>query len=165
MLIHKNHLNCKTNLRLDTWTPVWRKVPSMASLHTSFPGIEGFPSWRWVQYYIMHISRLAVMMWRQRPGPTFYPTWICRCYWSFLLPFFLLSFFFVFKECSGHICVHLCVCLPVTWNKSSSFINVEPPRLSKHNLALNGWLCLLLWPSLLPPTEMLLLLRPIWLYT
>lgn len=63
---------------------------------------------------------------------------------SFLFPFF---FFFVYTEsvCSGqNICGHLCVYLPVTWNNSYSFINVEPPRLSKQNPALNGWLYLLL---------------------
>lgn len=47
--------------------------------------------------------------------------------------------------CTGqNICVHLCACLPLTWNNSSSFIDVEPPRLSKQNPALNGWLYLLL---------------------
>ncbi len=145
-------------------------MPSLASLHIRFPRIGGFPSWRLVQYYIMHISRLAVVMWRHRADLLY--LYLFMCFFSFLLPFSSL-FFFVFTEslCSGqNICVHLCVCPPLTWKSSSSFIDVEPPRLSKQSPALNGWLYLLLWSDASdlfsrPPTKLLLLLWPIWLHT
>lgn len=84
-------------------------------------------------------------LWCETTGRTFFYLFIS--FSSLRLPF-SPPFFFVFTEslCSGqNICVHLCVCLPLTWTNFSSFIDVEPPRLSKQTPALNGWLYGLLW--------------------
>lgn len=114
------------------------KTASVTFLCIRFPQIQGFPSWRSVKNYIMFSSRHVIMMWSHRQTFFYLFIWFSL----FLLPFY------VFTEslcCRQNICVHLCVCLPLTWTNSSSFIDVEAPRLSKQNPALNGWLYRLLW--------------------
>lgn len=118
----------------DTRRPLW--LPYASDFHN----FKAFLLEDEVQYYIMLGSRLVVMMWSHRVD-----------IFIFIYMFLVISppfFFFFFTEslCSGqNICVRLCVCLPLTWTNSSSFVDVEPPRLSKQNPALNGWLYRLLW--------------------
>lgn len=125
----------------DLFSEDWNDIRPMASLRVRFPQFQGFPSWRWSP--ILHHAWFKTCCYDVQPqGGHFY------IYLYVSRHFSSLFFGFVFTEslCSGqNICVRLCVCLPLTWTNSSSFIDVEPPRLSKQNPALNGWLYRLLW--------------------